>query len=303
MPDAVAELNERFAIEGELRFTSHGDGSTVANLSTRQGEAALSLSGAHLLHWSPLGHRPVLWLSPHARLAPGHSIRGGIPICWPWFGQHERDSSLPSHGFARVSPWTVERTAASPDGGLHMTMALNPDERGRSLWPHAVAAKLAVDLGRELRMDLITRNHGSSPIIVGEALHTYFSVSDVRQAAVTGLSGCLYLDKVDGGRRRIQEGKVLVAGEVDRVYVNTTSECCIEDPGFARRIRIRKSGSRSTVVWNPWIDKATRLGDFGEDGHLGMICVESGNTSENVITVAPGGEHILSVRYSVEALD
>jgi glucose-6-phosphate 1-epimerase len=302
VPESIATLNDRFAIGSQL-FFAEGPGSLpVAEIVGPHGQGMISLSGGHVMTWTPEGHEPVLWLSQHAKFSPGKSIRGGVPICWPWFGPHESDSSFPSHGFARTSPWAVERSEASPDGTIQLTLAMTATDVSRAQWPHAVTAKVIVSLGSELRIDLITKNSGNTAVVVGEALHTYFAVSDIRQAQISGLAGCNYFDKADGGRRKLQEGNIIVGGEVDRVYVNTTSECSIEDAGLKRRIRIKKSGSRSTVVWNPWTEKAAKMGDFGADGFLGMVCVESGNALDNVVTVEPSCEHILSVRYSVEAL-
>jgi D-hexose-6-phosphate mutarotase len=300
--ESIANLNTRFALENQLHFTEGPGGLTVADIAGQFGRTMISLSGGHVMTWSPVGHEPVLWLSPHAKFSPGKSIRGGVPICWPWFGPHERDPGLPSHGFARTAQWAVERSEASPDGSVLLTMAMIPTDLTRTQWPHAMTVQVIVSLGTELRIDLITKNSGSTAVVVGEALHTYFAVSDIRQAKIFGLAGCNYVDKVDGGRRKVQDGAVTIGGEVDRVYFNTTSECSIEDAGLNRRIRIKKSGSRSTVVWNPWSEKAAKMGDFGSDGYLGMVCIESGNALENVVTVEPGGEHILSVRYSVEAM-
>jgi glucose-6-phosphate 1-epimerase len=302
VPDSITALNERFGLGHELAFADGPGGLTLANIATRHGSAAVSLSGGQVMQWSPAGQRPVLWLSPEARFAPGKTIRGGAPICWPWFGPHENNASFPAHGFARTSPWTVDKSTGSPDGSIQLTLLMAPDNASRDQWPHAATAKVVISLGSELRIDLITRNGGGSPIVIGEALHTYFAVSDVRRTAISGLAGCLYFDKSDGGRRKVQDGDIIIGDEVDRLYVNTTSECTITDSGFARRIRIRKSGSRSTVVWNPWADKAAKLGGFGHQGHLGMVCVESGNAGENVVVVDAGGEHVLSARYSIERL-
>ena len=157
-------------------------------------------------------------------------------------------------------------------------------------------------LGAALEIDLVTRNGGGAPITIGEALHTYFEVSDVRRIAIQGLHGCWYLDKTDGGKRKRQSGGVTIDGETDRVYLDTVAECTIDDPGLKRRIRISKHGSRSTVVWNPWHEKAVKMGDLGDGAYLNMVCVESANAADNPVTIAPGDEHRLAVNYRLEAL-
>jgi D-hexose-6-phosphate mutarotase len=181
-------------------------------------------------------------------------------------------------------------------------LVLQPDDAARAQWPHPSRLTSTLTVGRELVFELTTHNLGATPMVIGEALHTYFAVSDIRRAPILGLEGCTFLDKVEGNTRRRQEGPVVIDSEVDRVYVDTTADCVIEDAGLGRRVRVSKDGSRSTVVWNPWSAKADKMGDFGPDGYLGMVCVESGNALENVVTVPAGGAHTLVVRYSVEPL-
>jgi len=300
--ETLDTLNRQFAIAGHLRFADGPGGLVVAMVDNAQAEAMIALSGGHVMTWAPRGEPPVLWLSGYARFAPGKSIRGGIPICWPWFGPHDREASFSGHGFARTVPWTVEKTEALDDGATRITLALQQSEATRAQWPHASSAQSVITVGRELSIALTTRNLGAADFVLGEALHTYFAVSDIRHAPIRGLEGCRYLDKVDGGQRKKQDGPIVIGGEVDRVYVDTTADCLIEDEGLKRRIRIAKQNSRSTIVWNPWAAKAEKMGDFGPDGHLGMLCVESGNAADNVVTVPAGGEHTLTVHYSVERL-
>jgi D-hexose-6-phosphate mutarotase len=149
---------------------------------------------------------------------------------------------------------------------------------------------------------LVTQNNGKESFVLGEALHTYFHISDVAQMTIRGLENCEYLDKVGEPARRTQQGGIVIESEVDRVYVNTDKDCVIEDKGLKRAIRIAKTGSHSTVVWNPWTEKANKMGDFGDSGYRGMVCVESANAFDNLVTVKPGETHRLAVEYSVEAL-
>jgi D-hexose-6-phosphate mutarotase len=301
MSDTIADLNRRFALAGQLDFGEGPGGLTVARISSAEGEAMISLSGGHVMTWVPKGERPVLWLSGYAKFAPGKSIRGGVPVCWPWFGPHEKEAGFPGHGFARTVPWAVERTEALADAA-RIVLVLQQSDATRAQWPHASSLHSVITIGRELSIDLVTRNLGNSPFVIGEALHTYFAVSDIRNAPIRGLEGCAYWDKAAGGVNGRQEGAVVIGSEVDRVYLDTAAECTIEDAGWKRRIRIRKEGSRSTVVWNPWAEKAEKMGDFGPEGYLGMVCVESGNALGNVVAIPPGGEHTLRVVYGVEAL-
>ena len=157
-------------------------------------------------------------------------------------------------------------------------------------------------VGAKLTVSLTTSNQGDAPVEIGEALHTYLRIGDIGDIAITGLEGCAYLDKVDGAQRKTQAGAITCTGEVDRVYVNTAAACVIEDARLQRRVRIEKTGSASTVVWTPWAEKADKMGDFGPDGWRRMVCVESANAAENVVTVAPGQSHTLTAVYSAQPL-
>ena len=275
----------------------------VAHIANSHAQSAIALQGAHIMSFQPNTEAPLIWLSPAAKLAPGKSIRGGVPVCWPWFGVHATESSFPAHGFARAVPWQVAASEALPDGGTHITLELPQSSIPAAQWPHACRVRLVVTIGKMLAVELITENIGNTPFKIGEALHTYFAVSDVDNIRITGLEDCAYLDKVENFRRKTQAGAIAIASEVDRVYVNTEADCLIEDRGLKRRIRIAKHGSRYTVVWNPWVEKSARMGDFSsKTGYRGMVCVESANAAEDVVNVAPGAAHSLCVVYSTEKI-
>ncbi len=295
-------LNARFGLLGQVTFKPGPGGMPAAYVTNPQGRAIILLQGAHLIDWTPIGSEPVIWLSEDAKFASGKSVRGGVPVCWPWFGPHPAEAGFPAHGFARTVDWEVIATRALPDGETWLAFRLKPTAATRAQWPHACEAVLQVVVGRRLDMDLATRNTGRTAITVGDALHTYFRVGDVSRIKIHGLEDASYIDKVDGGARKKQTGPVTISGEVDRIYVDTTADCVIEDPVLQRRIRISKQNSHSTVVWNPWIEKANKMGDLGLDGYLNMICVESANAADDVVTIPPKGEHHLWVRYEVEAL-
>lgn len=299
---SVDSLNQRFSSGRKLGFRDV-NGLIVVDIDTSLASAALCLQGAHLMMWRPKAQaEPVVWLSKLAKLAPGKSIRGGVPVCWPWFGPHASDAKLPAHGFARTVPWELTEARISADGVVELALALAGSEQTRVLWPHRARAELRVSIGETLKAALATINEGAQSIIIGEALHTYFHIGDIGAVRVLGLEGCAYLDKVDGGARKRQEGAIDFTGETDRIYLDTTAECAIEDARLRRRIRITKTGSRSTVVWTPWTEKADKMGDFGPEGWRGMVCVESANAAENVVAVKPDERHTLAAEYRVEAL-
>jgi D-hexose-6-phosphate mutarotase len=295
-------LTQRFSFGRQLSFRED-NGLIVADIDTPLASASLSLQGAHLMTWRPKTQaEPVVWLSRLAKLAPGKSIRGGVPVCWPWFGPHATDAKLPAHGFARTVSWELTEARVLGDGAVELTLALPGTEQTRALWPHRTRAELRFTIGATLKAALTTFNEDDHDVIIGEALHTYFHIGDIGAVRVRGLEGGAYLDKVDGGARKRQDGAITFAGETDRIYVDTEAECVIEDERLRRRIHVAKTGSRSTVVWTPWTAKADKMGDFGPNGWRGMVCVESANAAENVVTVAPGGSHTLAVEYRVEGL-
>lgn len=267
---------------------------TVEN---QYGRMTIALQGAQVLSWEPNGEKPVIWLSRDAKYVKGKSARGGIPVCWPWFGPHPAEAAYPAHGFARNLEWTLKETKEIEDATL-LVLGLLPHEKS---WPHLSELEYRIRVGKSLELELVTFNSGDRPFVLGCALHTYFKVSDVRKVKIIGLEGTRYLDKVAGGEKN-QKGPVTINSEIDRIYLDTASTCLIEDPGMDRSIRIEKAGSRSTVVWNPWIEKSEKLGDMGNDGYLEMLCVETCNAAEDVVVVSPSEEHRLMARYSVDRI-
>jgi D-hexose-6-phosphate mutarotase len=292
----------QFGIEGKLCFHEDASGLVVAKIDNALASASLCLQGAHLMSWQPKGQVvPVVWLSRDAKLVEGKSIRGGAPVCWPWFGPHATESSFPGHGFARTVPWRVIESGSEPNGATRLTLRLAQSEKTRAQWAHDCSVDLTVIVGETLRMELVTENRGSTDFLIGEALHTYFQIGDIGSVRVSGLDGCAYWDKVGGSNLRTQQGDIAFSGETDRVYVNTGAECVIHDDRLKRRIRIAKSGSLSTVVWTPWAEKAAKMGDMGQpDGWREMVCVESANAIDNLVKVAPGARHALIVEYRAE---
>jgi glucose-6-phosphate 1-epimerase len=296
-------LNHRFAIADQLHFNTAGDGLLVAEIANTHSSASVCLQGGHVMSWQPKdASAPVIWLSKLAKLLPGKSIRGGAPVCWPWFGAHASEARFPGHGYARTVPWDVSSTRMLDDGSTEIGLTLIESDATRALWPYASQADILINIGKTLKIALTTRNLGDVDFVLGEALHTYLQVGDIGEVRVLGLEGCEYVDKVAGSARQQQAGAITFGGETDRVYVNSEAECLIEDSRLQRRIRITKIGSRSTVVWTPWTEKADKMGDFGPDGWREMVCIESANALENVVTVPAHGNHTLAVEYSAEAL-
>ncbi len=294
-------LNNKFGIDGHLSFRRGPGGLAIAEISNLHASATLFLHGAHLASWTPRKQQPVIWLSPLAQFNAGKPIRGGVPICWPWFASHPTEPGYPFHGPARTSLWEVANTAQLDDGTTFIALRLPPRAASQTVWPHPTPVEVRFTLGNTLEIELATRNEGLQPVVIGQALHTYFRVGDIRQISIQGLDGCTYIDKLEDGQRKKQQGPITIAAEIDRIYLDSGTDCQIDDPSLNRRIRISKKGSHSTIVWNPWSAKASAMADMDEGCHANMVCVETANAADDVVAIAPREEYKLWVRYSVEA--
>ncbi len=291
------------ALPASVRLEEGNGGLRRLGIRSAQGMGEVYLQGAHVTAWHPAAARnPVLWMSRRSVFEPGRPIRGGVPICFPWFGPNRANATAPAHGFARLREWRLVEAREDAHGAVTLAMQLEgadvtPD------WPFRFRVVHRITFGAVLRMDLEVHNDGTEPFTFEEALHTYFRVRDIGRVSVTGVEGCEYLDKV-GGRRRGREGDepLRFAGETDRIYLGTRADCVIDDPVERRRISIGKTGSGSTVVWNPWIGKARAMPDFGDDEWTGMLCVETCNVDAHACTLTPGASHTMSAMITTHDL-
>lgn len=303
--DDINRLNQRFSIseENSTLTVVEGEGFLpVILVHGRYGSAAIGLHGAHILSWTPTGQEEVLWVSSLARFQPGKAVRGGIPICWPWFGAYPDHPDLPAHGFARLNCWELVETSLDEAGRISVVLTLKAQDDNIHLWPGASTVRYRIEIGTSLKLTLTTTNPGDMPVTISQALHTYFSIGDVNAVEVRGLDNCAYLDKTDGFRCKEQHGPVRFDGEIDRIYVGTDADCIIVDPVLAREILIRKQSSRSTIVWNPGPEGAARMNDMGPQGFRKMLCVESANVGDDRVQLAPGASHSLQVDYRISSL-
>jgi glucose-6-phosphate 1-epimerase len=297
----AAKVANRFDIPEALRFETGPGGLIRAVISTPAAEADLYLQGAHLAHWTPRGQRPVLFVSPKSLFAAGKAIRGGVPVIFPWFGSRSDGKPGPAHGFARTSEWAVESTRLREDARVEITLALSSKDATRDFFDAAFRLRFRVTVGAELEMELETSNDARMPFTFEEALHTYLAVGDVQQASVSGLENTVFIDKTDGFKRKQQNGEpVRIAKETDQVHLSTQAACTVWDPVWNRRIIIEKSGSDSTVIWNPWIDKSKGMSDMEADGWKRMLCVETANAAKNAVFLSPGVSHRLAATIRIE---
>lgn len=272
-------------------------GLAILHIQTPLAQARVALQGAQLLHWQPTGQAPVLWVSSAARFAAGLPLRGGVPVCWPWFGPRE---GLPAHGFVRTRSWTLRRAAVDDGGVAHVTFGLVDDAQTRALWDHAFDLELQMHIGSTLELHLTTHNTGLTPMVLTQALHSYFAVADLMALSVHGLEGCAYLDKVRHGAPGVQSGALQLGHETDRIYTHTTADCVIDDALAQRCIRVAKRGSSSTVVWNPGPEREPLIDDLSAGDHQRMLCVETSNAGPDTITLSPQTSHSLQALISVD---
>lgn len=277
-----------------------------------QAELLVAQQGAHILSYQLAGQPPLIWLNDEAVFKAGKSIRAGVPVCWPWFGnlarnpqsvQDMRQSNdpAPAHGLVRATDW--ELLGIETQGqSLVLELVLPVPQGGLPGWPHQVDLKLSIRLDEQLHISLTSHNRGTESVSISQALHSYFAVSDVRQVHVEGLDGLDYIETLDDWKTVPQAGDLHFTGETDRIYLNTPPQLSIVDPAWQRRIQLTSSGSRSAVIWNPWIDRAAQFSDMAADGWQRMLCIETANVMNDVVTLAPGASHTLGVSISSAAL-
>jgi glucose-6-phosphate 1-epimerase len=272
-----------------VRTTEIAPGCPVLEIDHAQCSAKVALHGAQVLSWKPADETEVLYLSPDAVFKEGKAIRGGIPVCWPWFNAHPADPEMPSHGIARTRFWDLLEARESEHGVL---LKFGMSE---GIW-HAT---LTVSAGEELEVVLETRNPNEIPVLVSGALHSYLAVPDIAQVRVVNLYAAAYLDNTGTPARRIQKGDLRFRGEVDSIYDSSSSVLLVDDLS-GRTLMIGKSGSPSTVVWNPWNQKAEALPDLPDEGYRKFCCIEAAIANDKAVIVMPGASHELRTWISIE---
>jgi glucose-6-phosphate 1-epimerase len=297
-----ADSHVPFELQGTLEMVSGPGGLPVVAVDNAHATARIALHGGQVLSFRPHGAAAdLLFVSEQAHFQPGKAIRGGVPVCWPWFGADPQGLGRPAHGLARTRLWDLRRTAALPGGETLVELGLTDSTNTRALWPHAFDLTMEIAVGATLRLALTTRNTGASPFSITQALHSYLSVGDIAHTTVLGLDGCRYIDKAKGagGAVKQQAGAVHIGGEVDRIYTDAPASLAVMDGALRRRIDIHAQGSRTAVVWNPWVAIAAGMADLDDDGYQRFVCVETANAADEVITLPPGGEHRLAVEMAV----
>jgi len=260
--------------------------------------------GAHVVEWTPSGGHPGLWLSPRATLDSASAIRGGVPVVFPWFGSGLSGAMMPSHGFGRLSDWSLASLDRQPEAAT-AEFGLDSRQVSSDEFPHAFEARYTITAGEHLALALTVSNTGDAPFICEMALHAYLCVADVTRISVEGLDGALFADKVAGASDPLptQSGEITFAGEVDRIY-RSTGEVRVIDPVLGRALVVRKSGSRSTIVWNPGAARAAepKAADIGADHWREFVCIEGGNVADDAVHLAGGESRTMTYELHVELL-
>ena len=301
MDHSIENLQKKFASAASVRFKTGAGNFTYIEIDNAFATAEISLHGAHLTHFAPRNRRPVIWMSGKSWFEPEKPIRGGVPICWPWFGA-ANDPALPAHGFARISDWNIVAAEELPDGTTRVALELQPADVDPRFTPFPFALKMEFVVGAALEMKLTMTNLSNRNQTISDALHSYFAVADSTKIRLRGLDKVEYSDRVVGAPQvdgLVQSGDIVIDREVDRVYLDTVAAVEIVDPGYRRTIRIEKSGSRTTVVWNPWIAKSQRMPDFGDEEYKTMVCVEATNNLRDTLNLPPVKTHLITQKISV----
>ncbi|AXC09476.1 Aldose 1-epimerase [Acidisarcina polymorpha] len=297
----IQRLNDRFAIPSIAQIVPGNGGLPKVKISSAAASAEIYLHGAHLTSWIPAGAEEVIFLSDKAQFQDGKAIRGGVPVCFPWFNAKADDPKAPSHGFVRTKTWELE-SIIHEGNAIAVALSTQHDQATQKWWPHDFHAVHKITIGSDLKLELSVTNTGAARFNFQEALHTYYRVGDVRQVRLSSLDGVTYLDNADNLREKVQQGDNIFTQRTDNAYINTESELELSDPQLRRRILIGKQNSKNTVVWNPGDELARGMADLGDEEWQHFVCVEAANIRSAAITLEPGEEHTMTANIRLAEL-
>jgi glucose-6-phosphate 1-epimerase len=297
----IAELDRRFGIPGAAKVSAGNGGMPRVQITSSTGEGEIYLHGAQVTSWKPAGTDEVLFLSSKSRWEEGQAVRGGIPICFPWFRGKADDPKAPAHGFVRTTAWQLDAIVESGNG-LTVTMFTDTNERTQRWWPGQFRLVHRVTFGSELSLELECSNTGTKPLRFEEALHTYNRVADVHDVRLQGLDGVRFLDNIDSNKEKAQSGDFAAVSQTDNAYMNTQGAVDLLDPKMRRRIRLKKTNSLTTVVWNPWSEAAQAMRDMGDGEWTQFLCAEASNILSSAIDLGPERTHAMTAVIGVAKL-
>jgi glucose-6-phosphate 1-epimerase len=295
----TAQLNDQFGIPGQLNIVSGNNGLVMIEIDNQNVQASISSYGGQILAFCPRSAtNNVLFLSKQACFQAGKAIRGGIPICWPWFGP-DPDKIGSAHGLVRTRQWQILSTQLLADGAIEVVLGIQDSPETRTIWPHSFELSIAFTISQSLNIELITKNTGLTAFKLTQALHTYFAVGDSQKIQVYGLDNTDYIDKTDDGKQKRQQGAVTIDKEVDRIYTSADTTLVLKDPTLQRNINIHSKKSSSAIIWNPWDKKAATMSDLADNEYKTMLCIETANAEKQAINIPAGDEYRLTANYQI----
>lgn len=292
----ISQLNDRYGIPGRVNFKIGDGGLPFIQVQNQSASALISLYGGQILSFKPVDQAAdMLFLSKKSLYENGKAIRGGIPVCWPWFGPDPKGLQRPNHGFVRNQLWTVLATSTT-DSETKISLQFTEQHKNEKTWKRPFTLTLEFNIAKNLALKLITQNTGDQAFSVTQAFHPYFNIGDIKQVQVLGLDDVFYFDKLEQGREKKQTGVVTITEETDRIYEDINSHLVLNDQIYKRRIEIASENCRTGVVWNPWHKV---MADLDPQDYQRFVCVETGNIAFDLVQVAPGEEKSLMTTYRI----
>ncbi|MEE9326979.1 MAG: D-hexose-6-phosphate mutarotase [Cocleimonas sp.] len=296
------QKHDGFELGDELTFVEGKGGLPFIKVDNDYAQALISIYGGQVLSFkSKPADNDLLFLSEKATYESGKAIKGGIPICWPWFGQDPEKKGRPAHGFARNSMWQLVKTtsnkaALNKTGTTQIVLALKDSEATKKLWPHSFKLSLTITIGKTLKLTLKTTNRSKQAFSITQALHTYFAVKDITKTRLAGLENAQYIDTTKEGYPLLtQQGEITFKQEVDRIYTQGSDVSLLDDD--KQCVRIKPKASKTTVVWNPWSEISKNSGDLDDNAYQQFVCIETANAWDDIIEVLPNESFELGVEY------
>jgi glucose-6-phosphate 1-epimerase len=297
----LEQLNADYGIADKVKFVEGQGNFPLIKISNEYAEATISVYAGQVLSFKPVGQtEDMMFVSSQAYYQTGKAIKGGTPICWPWFGPDPENQGRASHGFVRDRLWQVRDVVSTQNGATQVTMGLVDLPETRAIWNYSFDLSIVITVGQTLTINLVTRNTGSESFSITQALHTYFKIGDLNQVRVLGLENKVYVDKVDRGQQKTQSGVVTFSGECDRIYLDVPPQLTIEDRALNRQIKVTATNSKTAIVWNPGVDISAKMADLGDRDYEHFVCVETANAANEIIEIAAGDYYNLTANYSFQ---
>jgi glucose-6-phosphate 1-epimerase len=295
----IEQLNADYGIADKVKFVEGQGNFPLIKISNEYAEATISVYAGQVLSFKPVAQtQDMMFLSSQAYYQTGKAIKGGTPICWPWFGPDPEGKGRASHGFVRDRLWQVRDVVSTQDGATQVIMGLIDTPETRAIWNYSFNLSIVITVGHTLMINLVTRNTGTKSFSITQALHTYFKISDINQVRVLGLENKAYIDKVDRGQEKTQSGEITFSGECDRIYLDVPAQLEIADPALNRQIKVTATNSKTAIVWNPGADISAKMADLGDRDYAHFVCVETANAAKEIIEIAAGDDYNLTANYS-----